>query len=505
MIQFDVDDAPTLSEIARAQTAVRKSDISTHKLHFDSTGHAVGVYVDAAGRIFVPDSHHLRLRLCIVAHQGLGGHRGSETTAQWLTSRFTWPGIQSDIRTLCLGCLHCLRTKGGKTIPRPRQHIPAAHSPNEVVHFDYIFIRKSSSEPQYVLTIIDGFSRFVWFTPHHSPNAENTARALLQWFGLFGIVKSWVSDQGSHFLNCVVDHLRELLGANHRFTTAYAPWSNGLVERVGKTLKGTLSALISETKRRPEDWPLFLPVVNNIINHSPSSALGDRCPITAFTGRKADSPLDVIFSPTGAERLPLSVDDVKSRIAALEAELDAVVHNVSSISPRKHGHRPGTTPVDFSVGDYVLVARSLHGARDKTAPVWGGPGLVVSAENDLSFNVRDLVTGKERVIHAEHLKRYADSSLRVTPQLKSFIAASAIQTNIEAFVGHRKVKNIWKLRVKWLGFDDEEDDTWEDFAKMCQAVPATVKRYVKSIQDPSIRTELSALASLACANAKLDA
>jgi hypothetical protein len=117
MLEFDVDDAPTLEELHRAQATVLLADRNRFGLRTAMAGPSRGLLVDAHGRIFVPDTSHLRLRLCIVAHQGLGGHRGSATTINWLTTKFTWPGIEADIRTVCFACLHCLRTKGGKTTP----------------------------------------------------------------------------------------------------------------------------------------------------------------------------------------------------------------------------------------------------------------------------------------------------------------------------------------------------------------------------------------------------
>lgn len=498
LLEFDVDDAPTLEELRRAQRTLSNANITAHNLHLADDESLAGLFVDDAGRVFVPDMFHLRLRLCIVAHQGLGGHRGSETTLHWLTARFTWPGIDKDVKTMCFACLHCLKTKGGKTIPRPWMHIPAANGPNEVIHFDYVYIRAATTAtaPEYVLVIVDGFSRFVWLSAHCQANAANTVTSLLQWFGLFGIVRKWVSDQGRHFLNDVVSQLQQRLGADHRFTTAYAPWSNGIAERVGRTLRETLSVLVSEGKHAPDAWPSLLPLVNNVINQCPSSALGGRSPITAFTGRSPTSPLDVVFSPpVDLTTRTLTTAEVSAKVTALEAALSEVTTAVRAITPRDHPTRPGATPVDFDVGDYVLIATRTRGAKDKTAPLWTGPGLVVSAVNARSFTVRDLLSGKSRVIHAEHLKRYADSSLVVTPQLRSFIAASAIITRVEAITAHRKERNIWRLRVQWQGFEDE-DSTWEELPKLFQDVPGMVTRYVKTIQDPVVKTELQALLAL---------
>jgi hypothetical protein len=62
--------------------------------------------------------------------------------------------------------------------------------------FDYIYIRAATDDatPEYVLIIVDGFSRFVWLSAHQHANATNTVNALMQWFGLFGVVRKWVSD-----------------------------------------------------------------------------------------------------------------------------------------------------------------------------------------------------------------------------------------------------------------------------------------------------------------------
>lgn len=103
--------------------------------------------------------------------------------------------------------------------------------------------------------------------------------------------------------------------------------------------------------------------------------------------------------------------------------------------------------------------------------------------------------GEDRVVHAEHLKRYADSSLRVTPQLKAFVAAQAVVLRVAAITGHRKDKNVWRLRVAWDGFTDE-DATWETLQGLYKDVPEMVSRYVKTIQDEAVRLELSAVVAL---------
>jgi hypothetical protein len=201
-----------------------------------------------------------------------------------------------------------------------------------------------------------------------------------------------------------MDQLRYLLGVEHRFTTAHAPWSNGIVERIGRSLRETLSALVSETKLHPSSWPDMIPAVTSILNQSPSTALRGSAPITAFTGRKPMSPLSVIFDSHSESVTPLPLTDsaVAETIRALESSFDAIISAVEHIPARPNPTRPGEKSVDFDVRDYVLVARQQV-TKYKTAPIWNGPARVVAAENDRAFKVRDLITNKERIAHADQL------------------------------------------------------------------------------------------------------
>lgn len=80
---------------------------------------------------------------------------------------------------------------------------------NEVIYFDFCFIGKSSSGPSYVLIIKDDFSSYVWLYPCESVDAETGADALIDLCAAFGIIKQWISDQGSHFKNEIVSMLRK--------------------------------------------------------------------------------------------------------------------------------------------------------------------------------------------------------------------------------------------------------------------------------------------------------
>ena len=497
-VRFGVEDAPSEVEITRVQRTVITGEL---KERLGLTATEGGTLVDQASKIFVPDSNCLRLRLCVVAHQGPGGHRGTDTTLTWIKDRFTWPNMDRDVAMFCRSCLHCVRVRGGKVVPRPWLDTPRATERNQILHFDYMEVRKpealTADKLKYVLVLMDGFSRFVELVPTASATAAATADALLAWFGRYGVVRQWVSDQGTHFLNEVMERLAGRLGVQHRFTATYAPWSNGQVERVNREIREILTTLRLETRLTEDQWPNLLPVVTSVLNNTPTAVLNGIAPRTAFLGLPATSPLDVVFQTEARDfaqpAATLSKDDFKRKVEELRQLMYAIHESVTQAPARLRKDPRGAKEVDFDVGDFVLVAKLGPGAKDKTLARWEGPARVIRQENPRVFVVRDLVTLRERTLHCAYLKRYADRELHVTPQLLEFIAHGGSGYVVEAIVDHRKHHGKWQLKIKWEGFEDAGEDSWEPLERLIADVPALVRTYVKTISDKEARATLTAL------------
>ena len=53
-----------------------------------------GLYRDTAGRVWIPpEACDLQMRVCIIAHTGLGGHRGYRSTLTTFRKFCTWDTI----------------------------------------------------------------------------------------------------------------------------------------------------------------------------------------------------------------------------------------------------------------------------------------------------------------------------------------------------------------------------------------------------------------------------
>jgi transposase InsO family protein len=489
-LEFNISDAPTEEEIIAAQQLDSKF-ITDNDLHKDVDG----TYNTINGQIFVPDTHFLRLRLCIVAHQGAAGHRGIETTTHWLTERFWWPTINRDIAIFCRTCLQCQYTRGGKTVPRPFLNTFHATKPNQQLHFDYMFIRSpTDSTPNgfsYVFVLMDGFSKFVRLTPCANANAENAVQAIMEWFAMFGKCNQFISDQGTHFINDIMTLLQQRLLIQHHFTAAYAPWSNGQVERVNREIRELLSALISENRLQQESWTELLPIVNYVLNNTPSKRLAGYSPTEAFTGHPPTSPLTAIFRPEAADFTIIPTDSatIKAIVNQLQDSLHDIHHRIVSTKPRKKVQRSGQQEVDFDVGDYVLISRVNDKGKDKTRTIWSGPARVTARINDRLFETTNLVNSTTRQYHADFLKRYADKDLTITKQLREFIAHGGGAATITRIGNHRLNGRSWELQVFWEGYPDEEA-TWEPLQTMQQDAPVFVRRYINTITNADIKKRL---------------
>ncbi|OWZ02820.1 LOW QUALITY PROTEIN: Chromodomain protein [Phytophthora megakarya] len=244
-----------------------------------------------SGRIWIPDNAiDLQVRVCVVGHFGIAGHRGTAVTLQKIGEHFVWTDMKIDIDYFVKRCLNCATTVGGPPVPRAVGEAMHADKPNDLLHWDFFsFMGEIDTQREYVLVIKDDASKYVWLLVCTSADAETTFESLFDWFAAFGVCRAWVFDQGTHFKNKTIEALQHALGVHHHFTTAQCPWANGTVEMVNREVLRCCRALLSEWRMQPREWPRVIKIVQMVLNHTPSPVVGGVAPITAMTGLKNGS------------------------------------------------------------------------------------------------------------------------------------------------------------------------------------------------------------------------
>jgi Integrase core domain/Chromo (CHRromatin Organisation MOdifier) domain len=370
---------------------------------------------------------------------------------------------------------------------------------DEVLHMDFIAMGPGRDGYEYVLVIKDDASKFVWLLPARKADSATVADALLQWFASFGVCTTWVSDQGTHFLNSTIKDMQRALGTRHHFTTARCPWANGTVERVMKDLLRCVRALLSEWKWQPEAWPAAIPIVQMVLNQSPSPSMGNVSPITAMTGLAPMKLTDTIV----LQPKPLKISSIQEiqelQAAAIQELQESMAKMHKAVQDKANQHRQdkreardktaSAGAANFAVGDYVLYAEVWPESKHKLRSKWNGPAEVVSAESPWIYKIRHLITGDIREVHCTRLKFYADSSLNVTSEFIDQVAHNSEGHVVQAIKGHRydKPTKQYEFLVAWKGLS-KADDSWESAQSMIMEVPVLVKSYCQTkIKDPFIK------------------
>ena len=235
----------------------------------------------------------LKLRYLIYKHCHIEmGHLGTERVLELARRRVFWPRMKDDIDNFIhQKCLCIMHKKPHRTGKAPLQSILTT-APMELISVDFLKLEKGTGGNQYVLLIVDHFTRFAQGYACTNKSAKTAAVKLYNDFVLrFGFPNKILSDQGGEFQNRLFDHLHRLAGVEKLKTTPYHPQCNGLCERMNETLIGMLRTLSKDCKSK---WPTAINKMIHAYNSTQQSITG-YSPFFMMFGREPRIPLDLLL------------------------------------------------------------------------------------------------------------------------------------------------------------------------------------------------------------------
>jgi hypothetical protein len=132
-------------------------------------------------------------------------YRAYEATLGAIKEYVAWRTMAKDVKVFVQNCLHYVATFPGDKVPRPLGTQLHATKPNEILHFDFMYIGLSRDKKyQYLLLLKDDLSGYLWLVSCLTADAVATVDTLMRWFAVFGFVLLWISDRGSHIKNEVI-------------------------------------------------------------------------------------------------------------------------------------------------------------------------------------------------------------------------------------------------------------------------------------------------------------
>ena len=315
------------------------------------------------------------------------GHLGWERTFQLAKTRFYWPYMQRDIQHYITNVCSCLKQRRPKVFPKaPQQHLTSS-APFELISIDFVHLEKSKGVYEYILVVVDHFTRFAQAYATRNKSARTAANELYNDFVLrFGFPSRIHHDQGGEFENNLFKHLEELCGVQHSRTTPYHPEGNGQVERF------------------KSNWADSLNKVVHAYNCTRNDATGF-APFFLLFGRAPRLPIDQIFGlchlsqsvsyPKYVEQWATTMKD------AYEIVRKRTGHQLHTRGERerKRAHSSALNP-----GDRVLVRNlSERGEPAKLRAYWEDKIHIVverKGQDSPVYKVKsEGAEGRERVLH----------------------------------------------------------------------------------------------------------
>ena len=151
-------------------------------------------------------------------------------------------------------------------------------APLETIACDIVGpIATSRNGNNYILVVADYFTKFVKAYPLIDQTAQTVADTLVtQWVCRYGMPLVIHNDQGRNYESILFKEMCRLLDIEKTRTSRYRPQSDGLVERVNRTLRQMLRAVVSDFG---SDWDDHLPyillvyrsTVHESVNFTPNS------------------------------------------------------------------------------------------------------------------------------------------------------------------------------------------------------------------------------------------
>lgn len=168
------------------------------------------------------------------------------------------PFSVEDVRQVTKSCQICSECKPRFHKP-PAAHLIKSTQPFERLNIDFKGPIPSSTRNQYILTIIDEYSRFPFAFACQDVTSETVKKCLIQLFSIFGLPSYIHSDRGSAFMSRDLKNFLHEKGVAPSRTTPYNPQCNGQTERYNGIIMKTIQLALRQKKLDMRQWERVLP------------------------------------------------------------------------------------------------------------------------------------------------------------------------------------------------------------------------------------------------------
>lgn len=418
------------------------------------------------GRIYVPDSDTLRLRVLQNKHDHiLAGHPGQNKTYDLVRRDYTWPEMRTFIRDYCKSCTTCMRAKPQRHKPYGTlQQLPIPPRPWNSISMDFIETLPTSGGFNAVLVIVDRLTKQAIFIPTYNTctSADLAQLFLTHVFAKHGVPEHVTSDRGSVFVSQFFRALGEALGMKLHFTSGYHPEGDGQTERVNQSLEQYVRIYCNYQQ---DNWHSLLPLAEFAYNNTPNVTTG----VSPFYANKGYHPNlachpEKELASAAARDFVIDLDELHSHLR----------ENIAEAQNRYQGNadRRRAPPPELRVDQEVFVKSKFFKTTRpsaKLADKYLGPFKIIAKVGPQSFTLElsETLRGVHPVFHVSMLEPATPNTIpgRIIPPPPPIEIDGEEEYEIADIVDSKIDRRFRKCpllyHVKWLGYEGTKDEyTW---------------------------------------------
>ena len=339
-------------------------------------------------------------------------HYGIDKTYQSLCKKYYWKGMYSDVVNFINSCQKCIMNKPQRIPQAPFQNTLIPTRPGQFLSLDFV---GPFSNDQYILSVIDHFSKHIKLYPLRSITAMNAVHAIFDYITTFGRPELILSDNGTQFKSHIFQEFNRMLGIKLTHTTTYHPQANAVSERINTSIKATVKSLMDDGYTFTNAIKIHECMYNNTFHSTIKTS-----PNKVHFGRSLSNITDTFQPQEFQQRLDVHHDYfmLSNNLQALYQQVHENLINFQKL--QNNAQHQKSRLRNFKEGDIVYV---VHPGKFRKS--MEGPFTVVNKCNDVIFEIQflDDNTAPTQKIHINRLK--------LAPSRKFHLRKEAENTNTE--------------------------------------------------------------------------